>query len=267
MPTTTAWKQPWVGCLQFGTMRAVFSTGGRLILCHSNSDVASSKTSSKVPLACPARTEMTCPNESRSVWGVLAMDGQPMVEPSMSKNNGTYVQYHSTSLRPRSSSSWSILSSSGATPFLLPWTSATDLPPCSVLVSVPCSSSSCACPCSPGPATSSFSPSSGFSFPYGSGECQLRHWPMNLPLQGLPGKFGRLLRCQPQRPARWLQGLLAEFLQGRSESESPSWNLLRCQFEWPTVSQIFPESKWWGSSTVAQAAEVLVAKVALVASH
>ena len=51
---------------------------------------------------------------------MLAMDGQPMAEPSMSKNNGTYVLSHSTSLRPHSSSSWSILSSSGATPFLLP---------------------------------------------------------------------------------------------------------------------------------------------------
>ena len=52
MPVTTAWKLPLLGGFPC-------CTGGVLILCLSNSDAASRRAPSKVPLARPARTATT----------------------------------------------------------------------------------------------------------------------------------------------------------------------------------------------------------------
>ena len=69
MPVTTAWKLPLLGGF-------LCCTGRVLILCLSNSDAASRRAPSKVPLACPARTVTTWLAVSRSVWGFLSGAGE-----------------------------------------------------------------------------------------------------------------------------------------------------------------------------------------------
>jgi hypothetical protein len=176
------------------------------------------------------------------------------------KNHGTYMPSHCTSLRPESSNSWSILSSSDATFFLLPshpalaafrssltavmtvndWS-----PPCGKLVSVPPSSQSSAHLRSPQAETSSFLPSSGSLSPCGLGQCQQQLWPANIPREDQPGKFGMLLLHQPWQPARQLQGLHAGLLKGCSWSESSSWYLVFCQCQRPTAVRLF-RAVFWG---------------------
>ena len=123
--------------------------------------------------ACPKIMELTC-------CPILPVWGRTRAAP------GAYflplVQHPSCCLAIRP------LQLSGP-PWLLPWMSATDLPPCSVLVSVPRFSSSCARPCSPGPATSSFSPPLASRFLMAQGSASYNIDRRTSPCRASPGSL------------------------------------------------------------------------------